>query len=505
MNVIDVGVDLAVFTFMIGTILLEYRLFRTAKSGSLEQGMKILWISGLFLIIAVLADVFQDIFARSPASAIDIVFYDFALLLTIFTAFIGLRTIVLRKWPPLYFIWGWGLTRVRWLMHRGNWRITEFFSSDISSLNLDKTLWASPAKIVYSSLREFDARNLNSGVLGGDWDRLEKKFDDSDVYVALKQVFTEGKNLPETVFYKRTLDSLAKGGYLWGCANQNDFHSICNDIEELFRAIKDIGHEFIRSEQMLDRLAIYPEIIVSIGRHGDLLFSDGAFKLALAKLLGIAEIPVKVAVRHPGWIRLIKELVLYSRTLDGGELYQPATHPDLKEIAASPIENRFSMIKHHMSAKQGLLLDIGANLGYFSHRFEEEGFDCYAVENSPETLHFLRMLWRAENRKFKIVSTSVYEWPQVGEMHFDVVLALNVFHHALKFEQSYFQLVGLLKNLPMRELFLESAAEDEPQMKGAYMNYSPSEFVNFIERNSCLKRVETIGQTEYGRTMYRFF
>jgi len=39
-------------------------------------------------------------------------------------------------------------------------------------------------------------------------------------------------------------------------------------------------------------------------------------------------------------------------------------------------------------------------LGYFCHKFEEEKFDCYAVENDRENLHFLKILKRAENRGF---------------------------------------------------------------------------------------------------------
>ena len=40
----------------------------------------------------------------------------------------------------------------------------------------DKTLWVNPEKIAYSSLKEFDIYRDKGAVIGGDWDRLEKRF-----------------------------------------------------------------------------------------------------------------------------------------------------------------------------------------------------------------------------------------------------------------------------------------------------------------------------------------
>lgn len=109
-----------------------------------------------------------------------------------------------------------------------------------------------------------------------------------------------------------------------------------------------------------------------------------------------------------------------------------------------------------MAVRKGRLLDIGANLGYFCHRFEDEGFECYAVENSPTELFLLKRLQRAENKKFQIVGESIFNWSQVNQIHFDVVLALNVFHHAIKTKVSYHKLISLLQNLRMTELFFET-------------------------------------------------
>ena len=185
-------------------------------------------------------------------------------------------------------------------------------------------------------------------------------------------------------------------------------------------------------------------------------------------------------------------------------LYQPITHPDLADIpAAHECEDRLNSIEDNLSAQQGHVLDIGACLGYFCHRFEEKGFDCYAVENHPPTVYFLRRLARAENRRFKIITESILDSSEIKNTHFEIVLALNIFHHFLKTKEDYDKLVDLLKNLQMDELFFEPHLPDELQMEGAYKNYSPDEFVKFILENSNLRIADLLGKMKDGRSLYR--
>lgn len=348
----------------------------------------------------------------------------------------------------------------------GKTRLAVFPNGRFRKLDRDNTLWLSPEKILYCSLRAFDTHNFEGAIIGGDWDRLEKRFEDLDIYVAFRQALIEGKDWTDTAFYQRTLEAISKDEFPWSCDD---------------------------------------EITISIGRYGDMLFSNGAYRLAIAKLLDVKQMPVKVVVRHPGWMLLRERLFQFAHTR-GGILYQPATHPDLADVPAShECEDRFRMIKENMAVRKGRLLDIGANLGYFCHRFEDEGFECYAVEDSPTELFLLKRLQRAENKKFQIVGESIFNWSQVNQIHFDVVLALNVFHHAIKTKVSYHKLISLLQNLRMTELFFETATEHDPQMTNAYRNYSPSEFVDFIMQNSVLHKAEVIGKAASGREIYRLY
>jgi hypothetical protein len=378
-----------------------------------------------------------------------------------------------------------------------------------SGIDVDKTRWVSPQRIVFSSLQEFNFRDFRGHIIGGDWDRLDKKFDDLDVCVAFKQVCQEGKGWAETVFYQRVLGELNAGHVLWSCKDQRDLEQRCKSLESLFHSIQCEGYksqrELFLAGRIQDPLEAEEEVTVSIGRHGDLLFCDGAHRLAIAKLLGVPRIPVKVAVRHPKWIKLRDELLHYAQE-EGGKIYQPITHPDLDDIAAfHDCEDRFRLIKENMSVTSGRLLDIGAYLGYFCHRFEDEGFDCYAIEDDPMRVYFLERLARAENRKFKTIAGSVLDCREIRNVHFTVVLALNIFHHFLKTPERYEKFIDLLKNLQTDELFFESHLADETQMQDAYKNYSPDEFVKLIMRNSNLKKADLIGTMKDGRPLYKLY
>ena len=150
-------------------------------------------------------------------------------------------------------------------------------------------------------------------------------------------------------------------------------------------------------------------------------------------------------------------------------------------------------------------MDIGAQWGYFCHRFEEIGFDCYAVEISPIDVYFLEKLRRADNKKFTIIPKSIFDYKDLENIEFDVVLALNIFHHFLIYEESYLKLVNLLHKLRVKEMFFEPHTEEFFQNKNPYKNFSEKEFVQFILKNSKLNKSHYIGTAQDGRKIYKLF
>lgn len=201
---------------------------------------------------------------------------------------------------------------------------------------------------------------------------------------------------------------------------------------------------------------------------------------------------------------LRKELMLFPFK-GGGGVYQPIMHPGLQDVPfLRGGESRFKIIQENLSVPRGTLLDIGANLGYFCHKFEDEGFDCYAVEENRMFCYFMEKLKKAENKKFKVISESVFDYQRNKELEFDVILALSVFHNFLLRKDTYFELIKLLKRLKAKELFFETYFFDPLQPpKNYYKNYTPDEFVNFIIQNSSFKKAKFIGKSEEGRPFYK--
>ncbi len=374
-------------------------------------------------------------------------------------------------------------------------------------LSDDNLYWIDPKKIVYRS-NEFHVYEYHGKVLSGDWDKLNRKFQELDFYQSYEQRVTKGTGWEELPYYKRVLSQIEKGIELWSCKNKDDWENRCQKLDNIFNDIKTNGYRsqlILQNENLGDKaLGSFDEITVNIGRNGDLLFNNGRHRLTFAQLIGIERIPIKITVRHKEWELIKNEIELYAKQ-NGGEVYAPLTHIDLQSIPSHHTDERYQIIRKHIGQENKTLLDIGAHWGYYCHRFEEDRLGCTAVENAEEHLFFLRKLKRAENREFSIISESILSPNQKGPLLYDIILALAVFHHFLKDEDSFQKFKHLLNSLEIKELFFESHQYEDPQMQNAYKNFNPQEFTEFILNNSCLNNSKMIGECQDGRLLYKLW
>lgn len=236
--------------------------------------------------------------------------------------------------------------------------------------------------------------------------------------------------------------------------------------------------------------------VVAFDRRGRLCLVDGADRLAAAAARGEAGVPALVAVRHRAWARIATEVRAYTRQR-GGTAYQPYLHPDLADLPSDQGHERFDLLRAALPVRGGTLVDLGANSGYFSHRFEELGFDCVAVERSAKEAHFLAALRDAAGRRFTIVQGSLTEVALPERP--DVVLALNIFHHFLKEEASFRELEAFLGRLEARFLFFGAHLPSDPQMAGADRNMDPAAFTEWVRRAGGFASAREIGRAADGR------
>lgn len=401
------------------------------------------------------------------------------------------------------------------------------------SLPDPKTIyWIDPARIVlHTNLvrrghsthpkdRVFDTQRDKGTVQSGDWDISDFHFADLDVARAIDARIRQAVDWRNTEFYSRLVQELRAGGATgWNISSIAELDARLRYLDQLIGSIRSQGFKLNHTVRLegehkgVDGDREYgSEITVNIGRNGQYLFQDGRHRLAIARTLGIASVPVRVLVRHRQWVefrRFMRELAKGGgASSHTNELYQNPVHPDLQDIPhAHACEDRFDAMSRHIEPGNGTaLLDIGANLGYFCHRFELLGYSCFAVEYLAQCAAAAERIRVAEDRKFRIVSQDLFaaaERSPLRDRHFSVVLALNIFHHFIKTPDKFDKFTAWLGRLRVDTMFFEPHCAAEPQMQGAYRNFGEREFVDFIFRNSALKRGELIHRCGDGRAIYK--
>lgn len=159
--------------------------------------------------------------------------------------------------------------------------------------------------------RELYQKYPPGSVVGGDWDLESKPFADSIYYRSLKMRFVDESPWEETPLYKSAVNR-NPGNHYHGCETKEDVLNRLSDLESIYHSISQNGYltqrELNRSNKDLHpenhrgfNLPEKEEVLINIGRDGDLIMDNGRHRLAMVKLLDIDEIPVLVVGRHRRW------------------------------------------------------------------------------------------------------------------------------------------------------------------------------------------------------------
>jgi len=322
------------------------------------------------------------------------------------------------------------------------------------------------------------------------WNMVEKLRDitKSNEYTLLKKHFVNNIEWNENKEYNNFITELLNNQQVASFSNESEFISLLDQLDQAF-------HNF-------DSQNVFEKVKVGIDKSGKYVLFSGLFVVALLKLLKRKTISIEVAIRHPQWLKFSSEFLKFQSI--HGELYQPLIHPDLS-FKSSYTDERFLIIKDNITVKPGTLLDIGANLAYFCHKFEDLGFNCYAVEIRPSNVHYMKKLRDIEGKRFKIINKSIFDLKE--KLDFDVVLAFNIFHHFLREKELYQKLIEFLNRLTVKTMYFQPHDPNEAIMKNAYINYGNEQFVKFIIKNSCLNNFELVNKESDGRTrpIYKIF
>jgi hypothetical protein len=351
----------------------------------------------------------------------------------------------------------------------------------------------SPATIIRTSAKTFDGEEYRGIVLDGDWDYPATGIEDSDLYFACRQRYEKGIFWEETGWYRQTAERIEGGEKYQGLRSRTDLVAYLRTMDQAFAEIKkNESAPCATSTGTGIPECLENGITLNISRDGDLLPNEGILPLSLAKIARVPQIPVQVVVRHAAWIDFVKKVYSYALDQKSGKIYQSCTHIDLQQIPSYYTEDRFDIVRKNLSVQGGRVLDIGSHWGYFCH-------------NYPENIYFLEKMKRAENRRFSIVPKSVFEIPGLISQEFDVILALNVFHHLLHTREDYNRLISLLQNIRTKEMYFQSYNQEELRLHDIVVDYSEEEYVEFIKANSSLKNSIFLGTTEDGRKLFKLY
>ena len=187
-------------------------------------------------------------------------------------------------------------------------------------------------------------------VQGGDWDRSDQRVEDLPVVRALRRRFEDGRDWEEIEFIQHVLKQAECGNVIWrGCASEEDVWEACARVDRLYERIREQGY---RNQRDLiqqansspdkyvdgDGFNRYDEVVVDVGRSGQFLFVDGRHRLAIARILEINEIPVRISARHAEW-QQVREMLHETPSEDvPAAVKQHLGHPDLQALIDADTE-----------------------------------------------------------------------------------------------------------------------------------------------------------------------
>jgi hypothetical protein len=346
---------------------------------------------------------------------------------------------------------------------------------------------------------------------GGDWD-INGTLDIKDfvIYKSINSLINEKTKWEETELYQWIVDGLNKGEIKWAC----DSLAACNHrgqyIINLYSDIKRIGKillrdDILKREDLKSRntYLLNDDIQVVVGRNGEILFAkNGSHRFCIAKMLDFNSIPVRVYRRHVEWEEYRKYIKSVCDKLWKNKTYQEIPHPDFSDITPMHPSSRYELIKSNTDLKNVKLLDIGSLFGYICYKAEQDGYQCTAVEIDELYLSIMRKLHDACHMQYRIFGGTIFD---IDDKEHDIIIAFNIFHHFLKTKKDHERLINLLNELTYKEMFIQFHRTDEPQMIGAYKNYTEEEFAEFIVNNSKNKTAYKCIGEENGRKIYKIY
>jgi len=203
-----------------------------------------------------------------------------------------------------------------------------------------KNIWVASSKIEYKqSVTDSSLSGITNGlgqIKAGDWPNKQNVTNVKNISTAdIKERFEEGKQWENTRFYSKRIDYYEKNHrykkYGFNSAQQY-VKKRCHNLDELYENIKVNGYQEGHSgptHRGTSDLSSNLEVLVTIGRDGQIYLWDGRHRLIISQILGL-KIPVQVLCRHKEWQILRDEI--YNNGVPDDINKNKFNHPDLQDV-----------------------------------------------------------------------------------------------------------------------------------------------------------------------------
>ncbi len=192
--------------------------------------------------------------------------------------------------------------------------------------------YVDPTEIEYYLLQPPQYRDVYrwfGRIKPGDWEVNVGKIEKSKKYQGVVQRYRDGREWRETVVFGHMIDLIQNGMYPDSCTSPREIEERYKEIDELYETIRSDGYK-PDNEISLSRGEI-GDVALAIGRNGELILQgDGIHRVAIARVLDLDTIPVRISMRHLQWQRLREEIA--NEEQDPGSL---SDHVDLQDVLTS--------------------------------------------------------------------------------------------------------------------------------------------------------------------------
>jgi len=235
--------------------------------------------------------------------------------------------------------------------------------------DFDRLMYIDPSKIKYGLMTN-SFKGPGMWIVGGDWDLNRSKkqktitcysnrikynkliqenpwqlylFENWDHYKSYVQRFRKGVPWEETEFYENLTKNPEKNSGKY--RPREEIKPRLKKDEKLYSSIRK--HGFLTQRELADEKESFNhhykdnELGVGITRSGEMIYirNGACHRLAIAKILDLDSIPVRVKVRHKEWQQKRKAINNVSSVSElETNLKRHLSHPDMQDIAPPDIE-----------------------------------------------------------------------------------------------------------------------------------------------------------------------